>query len=177
MRVLYILIYFMWRSDWVVKQKSLLVEIFIIGTKCSLRVPRFAHIWQVGVLSGSWGGCWREALTWPPSPSTLIRSRHSSIVCARSTWHKGNFTSPIWSCFEKRSKSNIAKTSVLFIASEYGKFWNKARRKIKTITVLFLFRISRHWFRKVKVCLEQIRQGAVEKTLRLSTLEKYPCER
>lgn len=61
--------------------------------------------------------------TWPPSPSTDCNSRHSSIVCAKSIWHSGTFTSPIWSCFENRSKSKMAKTSVLFIASAYGRFY------------------------------------------------------
>lgn len=56
-------------------------------------------------------------LTCPPSPSTLCSSLHSSIVCARSIWQSGTFTSPIWSCFENLSKSKMAKTRVLFIAS------------------------------------------------------------
>lgn len=63
-------------------------------------------------------------LTWPPSPSTLCNSRHSSIVWAKSTWHSGTFTSPIWSCFENRSKSKMANTNVLFIASAYGRLYN-----------------------------------------------------
>lgn len=64
--------------------------------------------------------CWviaSQRPTWPPSPSTDCSSRHSSMVWARSTWHSGTLTSPIWSCFEKRSKSKMANTSVLFIAS------------------------------------------------------------
>lgn len=61
--------------------------------------------------------------TCPPSPSTLCSSLHSSMVWARSTWQSGTFTSPIWSCFEKRSKSKIANTRVLFMASAYGTFW------------------------------------------------------
>lgn len=68
-------------------------------------------------------------LTWPPSPSTDCNSRHSSIVCAKSIWHNGTFTSPIWSCFENRSKSKIANTSVLFIASAYGRFYWKWSEK------------------------------------------------
>ena len=80
---------------------------------------------------------YENKFTWPPSPSTLCSSLHSSIVWARSTWHRGTFTSPIWSCLENLSKSKIAKTSVLFIASAYATPWERKRKRAYTFESIF----------------------------------------
>ena len=54
------------------------------------------------------------------SDSGLVRSRHSSTTLPKSTELSGTNTCPIWSCFEKRSKSYMANVSVFDPISAYG---------------------------------------------------------